>query len=82
MQTFQTELKILGYKIGKGYVQIDPEKIKHIKEFGLPKTIKSLQLFLGLVNYCRNFIPKLAETTESLYNLLTGKKKSSESTST
>ncbi|MGL5708711.1 MAG: reverse transcriptase family protein, partial [Aeromonas sp.] len=57
---FKTELKILGHVVNEGGVKMDPERIKAIQNCELPKTIKQMQSFLGLVSYCRKFIPNLA----------------------
>lgn len=64
------EIKYLGHTFGHGEVKPDDEKIEAIKEYDVPNDKKSLQRFLGVVNYLRNFIPNLAEKTYPLRLLL------------
>jgi hypothetical protein len=42
-------------KAGKG-TRIDPKKIKAIKEWEAPKTVKGVQSFLRFANFYRRFI--------------------------
>lgn len=41
---YQDELKILGFIIGNGKIGTDPGKIRAIKDYSLPKTIKDFDL--------------------------------------
>jgi hypothetical protein len=47
-------------------IEADPTKICKIVEWPLPKTIKQLHGYLGLVQYLRKFIPGLVEHTARL----------------
>jgi hypothetical protein len=71
------EVKILGNIVSEGTVKPDPEKIRAIKEYPLPKTVKELRSFLGLINYCREFVPRFAEIAGYLSDLLKGETKQS-----
>ena len=51
---------------------MDPEKIKVIREWEVPKTKKGVRAFLGFANYYKAFINKFA-TTAALFTALTGK---------
>ncbi|KAF9752794.1 Retrovirus-related Pol polyprotein from transposon 17.6, partial [Nosema granulosis] len=66
------EVKILGNIISEGTVKPDPSKVECIKKYPLPRTIRELRSFLGVINYCRDFIPNFAEMASSLYDLLKG----------
>ena len=74
---FQNEVKYLGYHIADGKVQPDPKKIEAILEREPPKNLKELRSFLGLVNFCSNFIPQFATLSGLLTDLLQGEDKSS-----
>ena len=53
-------------------LQMDPEKIKAIREWEAPKTKKRVRVFLRFANYYRAFINKFV-TTAALLTALTGK---------
>ena len=42
-------------------MKIDPEKVKAIKEYKPPTSIKELRSFLGFANYCRDFIKEFTD---------------------
>ncbi|SGY38977.1 BQ5605_C003g02116 [Microbotryum silenes-dioicae] len=60
------ECSFLGHIINRAGVHADPKKIQCIEDWALPKTVKELRGFLGLVQYLRKFIPGLAEHTATL----------------
>lgn len=66
----QTELLYLGHVVSKDGVSPDPEKIKIIKEYPVPKNIDELRRFVAFCNYYRKFIDKFADITIPLNNLL------------
>ncbi|KRH93127.1 putative transposable element [Pseudoloma neurophilia] len=72
-QFFKKELLILGTRISNRVIRPGPIKIKTIKAHKLPKTVHKLRSFLGLVNFCREYLPKLTEVANPLYELLKGK---------
>ncbi|GFY34510.1 retrovirus-related Pol polyprotein from transposon 297 [Trichonephila clavipes] len=56
----KTQIKYLGHIIGSGKHEPDPEKTAVINILPVPKTKKELRSVLGLCNYYREYIPKLA----------------------
>jgi hypothetical protein len=70
-------LKILGNIVSDGMVKPDPEKVTAIKEYKLLTTIQELRSFLGLANYCRDYIPNYAKKTITLNDMLKGETKKS-----
>lgn len=48
----------------------DPNKIKAVKQFPVPKTTKNIKQFLGLVGYYRRFIRNMAARAKPLTRLL------------
>ncbi|GJP50152.1 hypothetical protein CLOM_g9289 [Closterium sp. NIES-68] len=64
------ELDFLNHFISTEGVKIDPKKIDTICNWEPPTNVKELQSFMGFVNYMRHFIPKMAESTTPLTELL------------
>ena len=66
-------MKYLGFIIEAGVgFQMDPEKIRAIREWETFKTKKKVHAFLGFANYYRAFINKFV-TTAALLTALTRK---------
>lgn len=61
-------MKFWGVVIGEKGVSVDPAKVKAVKDFPRPSTVKSL---LGMVTYCARFMPNLADATAPLRKLST-----------
>lgn len=68
----RTEVKFLGFIVGRGGVRIDPERSRTVTDWPEPKTYHDVQVFLGFTNYFRQFIPQYARITQPLTNLLKG----------
>jgi hypothetical protein len=50
------EVAFLGYIVGANGVRMSEDKIKVVKEWPQPKTVKEIQSFLGFLNFNRQFI--------------------------
>jgi hypothetical protein len=48
--------KYLGFIISTDGIQVNPEKVKVIAEWGYPRTVKGIQSFLGFCNFYQRFI--------------------------
>ena len=59
----------MGHCITKEGVKPDTSKIEAIIKLPLPDNVKSLQRFIGMVNYLNSFCPSLADTINPLHNL-------------
>ncbi|KAG7309898.1 hypothetical protein JYU34_004412 [Plutella xylostella] len=70
----QPEVTFLGYSVSATGVKPLPEKVKAIQEYPVPKTVKELRRFLGMMNFYRRFLPGAAATQASLNALLSGPK--------
>ncbi|KAL6417754.1 hypothetical protein ACFW04_012396 [Cataglyphis niger] len=64
------EVAYLGHIIGADGVKPDPNKIKSISKFPIPKNEKNIKQFLGLAGYYRRFIPQFSKTAKPLTDLL------------
>ena len=69
---FRHEVKYLGHIISDKGVAPDPAKVKAVQDFAVPKNLKMLRSFLGMVQYYARFVPDLATLAHPLY-LLTRK---------
>jgi len=65
--TQQTEY--LGYIVCPEGVKVDPERVKTIQEWPMPKTVRDIRVFIGFMNYYRRFIAKFSEIALPLTNL-------------
>eukprot|EP00253_Pinus_taeda_P027714 PITA_27714 len=53
---FKEEIQYLGHVITKDGIAVDPEKIKAIMEWPVPKYVADVQSFMGLAGYYRRFV--------------------------
>jgi transposase InsO family protein len=64
------EVTYLGHVFNKNGMKPDPEKIRAIKDMPSPNDKKSLERFLGAINYLSKFIPHYSEHIFPLTRLL------------
>lgn len=64
------ELMYLGHVITPHGIRPNPDKIRAIKQFPIPKTPREIKSFLGLVGYYRKFVPNMAKLTKPMTSLL------------
>lgn len=69
------KVEFLGYEISESGIRPLPSKVAAVSEFQIPITVKGLQQFIGMVSYCRRFLPGIGTTMAPLYEVLTGKSK-------
>lgn len=72
-----SEVTFLGYQISEAGTKPLEAKVKAIKDFPQPKTVRQLRRFLGMVNFYRRFLPNAATIQAPLNALLTGSVKAS-----
>jgi hypothetical protein len=65
----QKEIKYLGYIVNEKGIRPDPKKIEAVQTWPVPKNVYDVKLFLGLVNYFRQFIEYYSEIAVPLTNL-------------
>ena len=64
------EIPVLGCFVGKNGVRPDPEKVKAIDEWPVPKSVKELRKFLGLANYLHKYTRNYAAVVQPLTQML------------
>lgn len=74
-QLGRSSVNFLGYQLSGTGVNMQPEKVKAIVEYPLPKTVNELRQFLALMNYYRRFIKHASEIQRPLNHFLKGNKK-------
>ena len=74
------EIPCLGDFIGRNGVRMDPDKVKIIQEWPIPKNKKQMESFLGTTVYVSRFCKDYAQFSGPLHEALKGKKPRSEIT--
>lgn len=62
--------KLLGFIVSQRGIEVDPDKIKAIREMPVPKTEKQVRGFLGRLNYISRFISQMTATCAPIFKLL------------
>ena len=66
----QKTIYLLGFCVStNGCTYLDPRKVTNTMDWPTPRTGKDIQRFLGLVNYFRDYIPKISVLTAPLNGL-------------
>ena len=68
------KVEYLGVIVGQGKVKMDPVKVKGIKDWPVPTTLREVRSFLGFGNYYKDFIRNYSHFARPLHELT--KKKS------
>ena len=63
-------MEYLGHIVSHEGVKVDPKKIKAIKEWKVPTTIKKLHRFLTLTGYYHKFVKNYGRIAAPLTTLL------------
>ncbi|UTT92614.1 hypothetical protein NDA17_007138 [Ustilago hordei] len=68
---FHTKIvEFLGYIIKPTGIEMDPEKVRTVKEWPMPESIHDIQRFLGFANFYRRFIAHFARIAKPLTALV------------
>jgi hypothetical protein len=62
--------KLLGFIVSKDGMIIYPERTQAIAKLPPPSSKKSMQSFLGKINFVRRFVPSFSEMVRPLHNLI------------
>lgn len=60
----------LGHKIGQDIVRPEPDNIKKIFDFPVPKYNKNIRSLLGLINYYFQIFPRMAQLNSTFAALI------------
>eukprot|EP00253_Pinus_taeda_P011330 PITA_11330 len=66
---FKEEIQYLGHVITKEGIAVDPEKIKTIMEWPIPKDVADIRSFMGLAGYYRRFVEGFSRITYPITSL-------------
>jgi len=69
------EVGFLGVIIGEDRVRMEKKKVQRVIEWPVPRSVKDVQKFLGLVNYYRQFVKDFAKITKPLHEMTRKKTK-------
>lgn len=67
---FKQELKFVGHLVTANGIAVDPEKVKAVTDWPVPRNKTELLGFLGLANWCRRFIRRFAHLAAPMTELL------------
>ncbi|XP_052485209.1 uncharacterized protein LOC105778967 [Gossypium raimondii] len=62
--------KLLGFIVSEKGIEVDPDKVKAIRDLPPPRTQKEVWGFLGRLNYIARFISQLTEKCDPIFRLL------------
>lgn len=62
------KIKFLGFIISEKGIEVNPDKMKAIREYPRPETATACKSFLGMTSYFRRFIPNYARIAQPMYN--------------
>ena len=64
------KVNFLGVIIGQGKIEMEKDKVAGVLNWPIPKTVRDVRKFLGLVNYYRQFVKDFAKLAQLLNNLI------------
>lgn len=68
-QFVQTKVSYLGFRIGEGLIEADPERFTALHNWPTPVNLKQVMRFIGFVNFYHRFVPNFSKTAAPLHNL-------------
>ena len=66
----EKEVQCVGFTINAQGVSTDPDKLKAIAEFPIPRCLTDLRSFMGLINHLGDFTTEVSTTADKLHELL------------
>lgn len=63
-------VKLTGYIVNKLGIKPDPKQVKAILQLKQPKNKKELQRIICMFNYLRDYVPKMADISSPIWELL------------
>lgn len=66
----KTSVKFLGHILSEKGIQPDPERVRAMIDFPVPRTVTEVRQFIGMANKVGRFIPNLSDKMRHLRELL------------
>ena len=66
---FKDKIQYLGHVVTKEGISVDPEKIKAIEDWPVPKDVTDLQSFMGITGYYQRFIEGFSRIANPITSL-------------
>jgi len=63
-------VNFLGVVMGQGKIEMEEDKVAGVLNWLIPKMVRDVRKFLGLVNYYRQFVKDFAKLAQPLNNLI------------
>ena len=67
---FQKEVAFLGNLVSESGIRTDPEKIRAVKEWPVPRNVHEVRSFLGTASYYRRFCKSFCDVARPLHKLI------------
>ncbi|GKT32171.1 hypothetical protein ADUPG1_006378 [Aduncisulcus paluster] len=64
------QIRYLGYILSEEGRRIDPERIEALEKIKIPQSKKDVRSLLGMINFCRDYIPNCSQITASLSKMI------------
>jgi len=68
----QETIDFLGHRVDASGIQPLPSKVRAIRDFPRPTTVRQLRRFIGMINFYHRFLPHAATTMKPLHDLCGG----------
>jgi hypothetical protein len=69
-ELFQQTVLYLGHQVSKEGISADPEKVKVIRNWPVPRTVRDVRSFIGLASYYRKFVKGFADIARPMHKLM------------
>lgn len=69
---YQTEVDFLGFRITQDGIEMDPDRVRAVAEWPVPKSFRDIQVFLGFCNFYRKFIARYSHIAAPMNSALKG----------
>ena len=69
---FKSQVTYLGHVVSEDGIKTDPEKIRVLKDWPFPKSVRDVRKFLGFSGYYRRFLKGFSSIVRPLKDLLVG----------
>lgn len=66
------KVKYLGFVISQEGICTDPDKVKAVQDWPVPKTVKEVRAFVAFCSFYRRFMPGFAKVAAPLHGLMGG----------